>query len=445
MRIIIIGAGPAGLIFAHCLTRAGIDDFIILERRREVVEELGSGILLWPHTIRIFDQLGNGLLDAARKMEPSLLETVRLDAKGKLITRGSFWHRLKENHGHPAMVFQRYQLIQLLYEKLPGREKVLCNKRIKAINESSSEVEVVCSDGCSYKCDILVGADGVHSMVRQLLGTCERSPIPDPLNLPEGVRTTFRAVCGISPLIPGLPPRTQIDIMQKDTIWQLLQSGDWVGWCFYRRLPQTTTKTSRFNDEDADEFVSQFQHQIMAEGSSVTFGDLWRSRKRAQVVDIEEGVLKEWHKGRVVLLGDATHKMSPNLGLGGNAAVESAVTLSNLLFSHVQNNGQSDMASIEPIFSEYQKRRMKRTQDCTHISGNILSFAWLAVYAIRFLCIFIPVEAVDRLLADWVLNWVSRDGEILKFAQECQHQSGRIAWRYPNTDETQRVFLTKTR
>jgi 2-polyprenyl-6-methoxyphenol hydroxylase-like FAD-dependent oxidoreductase len=56
-RAIIIGGGPVGLAIANGLERAGLD-FLVVERHQTIVPDSGAGIMLWPHTVRVFDQLG---------------------------------------------------------------------------------------------------------------------------------------------------------------------------------------------------------------------------------------------------------------------------------------------------------------------------------------------------------------------------------------------------
>ena len=73
-RAIIIGAGPIGLVASHIFSQVGID-FIVLERRVSIVPEHGAGIAVWPHTLRIMDQLG--LLDGLRGIGMSM-DTVRV-------------------------------------------------------------------------------------------------------------------------------------------------------------------------------------------------------------------------------------------------------------------------------------------------------------------------------------------------------------------------------
>jgi hypothetical protein len=64
-RAVIVGGGPVGLCLAHCLSHAGID-YVLLERRDTVVEESGFGLALWPHGVRVLDQLG--LLEEGHEM-----------------------------------------------------------------------------------------------------------------------------------------------------------------------------------------------------------------------------------------------------------------------------------------------------------------------------------------------------------------------------------------
>jgi 2-polyprenyl-6-methoxyphenol hydroxylase-like FAD-dependent oxidoreductase len=89
MRVIIVGSGPAGLSLAHCLLKAGIDDFVVLEQRSNPVDELGTGLGLWPHTVRILDQLG--LLEEARKLVLEMKTNVHLGPKGELIAEGDLF------------------------------------------------------------------------------------------------------------------------------------------------------------------------------------------------------------------------------------------------------------------------------------------------------------------------------------------------------------------
>jgi len=70
----------------HCLLRAGVDDFVILERRPNPVENSGAGLGFWPQTFRVMDQLD--LLDDVLKMSVPMSRAVHLDDRGRVISEG---------------------------------------------------------------------------------------------------------------------------------------------------------------------------------------------------------------------------------------------------------------------------------------------------------------------------------------------------------------------
>ena len=94
MRVIIVGSGISGLIMGHCLHRAGIDDFVILEGRPEPVEQTGGGIGFFPQSFRVMDQLG--LLDRVQKLSVPLRRWVHMDAQGNAISDEYLWDIMKE-------------------------------------------------------------------------------------------------------------------------------------------------------------------------------------------------------------------------------------------------------------------------------------------------------------------------------------------------------------
>lgn len=91
-KAIIVGGGPAGLITAHCLSKANID-YVILERRPDTAFNTGASNALWPQSVRVFDQLG--LLEAVNKIQYPTKNKVNFLADGTLLGRNDIYHQIE--------------------------------------------------------------------------------------------------------------------------------------------------------------------------------------------------------------------------------------------------------------------------------------------------------------------------------------------------------------
>ena len=96
-------------------------------------------------------------------------------------------------HGYPFICLERYHVIQALYKHIPDKSKILHGKRITRVDHFDDRVVVQCKDGSSYAGDIIVGADGVHSLVRQEMWRHANLASP-------GFITTSQESCEYSPL-----------------------------------------------------------------------------------------------------------------------------------------------------------------------------------------------------------------------------------------------------
>lgn len=192
--------------------------------------------------------------------------------------------------------------------------------------------------------------------------------------------------------------------------------------------------------EDADKAAdSVASHPI---SDSLEFGELWRTRMRGQLVSIEEGVFKHWHFGRLVLAGDAAHKVnqfskpapteliyatqvSPNFALGGNTGMESVVVLANELYrlKEVTSSAAPTKEAIRTTFQRYQELRMRRVQRIRFLSGFITRLQAFDGILMRCMAQWIvPILIGDKKIADQLgclvkgspkldfIAWDSREG-----------------------------------
>ncbi|KAI7825300.1 hypothetical protein BC939DRAFT_448464 [Gamsiella multidivaricata] len=163
MHVLIVGGGIGGLMLGLMLERAGID-YQILERSPEL-RPLGSAISLNGTVLRLFEQLG--LLEDLLKISKAAgrLHLVKED----LETQGHIdLEHFRERYGYHSIVFGRPDFFQMLISHIPAK-KILMGKRILSSSQTELGVIVRCSDGSAYHGDILVGADGAHSSIRQCM------------------------------------------------------------------------------------------------------------------------------------------------------------------------------------------------------------------------------------------------------------------------------------
>ncbi|KAH8670849.1 hypothetical protein BX600DRAFT_231238 [Xylariales sp. PMI_506] len=366
-RAIIIGGGPVGLCMAHALGLAGID-YVLCEKRPEIADRFGAGLSVMPQAARILHQFG--ILKEAEALALPMATTAHVIEDGHG-WRDNSLEMIGINHGYRLLLFNRYELIELLLRTLPDHEKrVKTSKGIKSIAETKTGVVVTFDDGTVEEGSIVIGADGVHSTVRRLLG--ERSPgkfDADPFS------SHYWGVYAHGPKIDGI--RGGETVERHDDGWavQSLSREDWSFFFLYEKLPQPTNERKRFTLSDAEEFIKPHLNTKITK--DVTFGDLWARRQFGNLRYLEQGISRTWSHGRVVLVGDAVHKVTPNIGIGGNIGIESAICLANHLHALLQTKPNPDTALLAEAFAAYQAQRtdaVKYWCGLSHIHMKFITF-----------------------------------------------------------------------
>ncbi|KAJ2970719.1 hypothetical protein NQ176_g8048 [Zarea fungicola] len=206
-KVLIAGGGPVGLTTALALSRANIS-FTLLEKYHTVVPEAGSDLVLSPVGLRALSQLG--LFDALDGVSTPLLGPMqRIDHNGKDLGRMNFFDVFKEQLGQAPRVLRRYDLCKVLYDAIQKPESILCNKEVTEIQETEQGIEASCADGTTYKADMIIGADGVHSIVRRQITSINDTPLVGSVKTAYDIDDVFTAkhrCLWISfSLLPGLP------------------------------------------------------------------------------------------------------------------------------------------------------------------------------------------------------------------------------------------------
>ncbi|KUI59521.1 3-hydroxybenzoate 6-hydroxylase 1 [Cytospora mali] len=350
-RAIIVGAGPVGLYLAHALSRANVD-YVVLEQYDSVHRFQGAGILLYPHTLRLLDQIG--LYEKAEKDFTITHTQIDLLTSNDPVTKSTpFWSMLGKQHAYPMAGLSRGQLIALLYENLPEKAtRVKTGAAVLDIEAQEKGVKVRLRDGSIEEGSILIGVDGVYSKTRQILLQQLAQTPPDTWPM----TATYQGLYGCFHSCHGFEPGTFYQSRGSGIVLQMLVGAD-KGYFAILRPISPTTESKRYTSEDRDRLAEELA-DIMV-GPGVRFQDIWclTDKESAAMVNQEEGYCDKWYHERVVLAGDAVHKATSATGLGVNTGINSAAALANELYRTLCSEPDPSTRAIEDAFARYQQIR----------------------------------------------------------------------------------------
>ncbi|KAL2165007.1 hypothetical protein VTH06DRAFT_303 [Thermothelomyces fergusii] len=370
-RVVIVGGGVAGLTLANALEQAGVD-FVLLERRGEIAPNVGASIGVFPNGARILDQLG--AWKAIDQLSAKLKTFYNCNHRGDYITEPDdvASQLVKAKTGYMVAWGERQNLLRILYANLKDQSRVLVNKSLVDIKHESDSVTAICEDGSSFSGHLLVGCDGVFSKTRAKMWQLAEPDHPDLVHADKHCLTAeYNCLFGISYGISKLQPGDFISSYNSGRFGMAIAGdGGKVYWFAQERLPRMyhTHEIPRYTEDDAWDFVARHSDLVFVKGpDGLTLRDFWEKRSSFSLVALEEGKFKLWHWGRIVCVGDSIHKSNPNLGVGANAAIESAAALANgikRLADQCRAGGGSlpTNGDVEAVLAQYHKTRFVRAE-----------------------------------------------------------------------------------
>ncbi|KAJ5729120.1 uncharacterized protein N7483_003628 [Penicillium malachiteum] len=371
-KVIISGGGVAGLSLALMLEKVGLD-YVLLEAYSEIVSnKSGTGIVMLPNGNRILDQLG--CYESLVHLAGNPIESVSFkDPSGELLSYTEGWQkRASERYGYMALWCDRGTVLQAMYDQIEDKSKILVDKKVDVIQQTDSEVEVTTADGSVYRGDIIVGADGVHSRVRQEIAHHASKMGLGEEYTAESVPSTYSCLFGISGKMEGLPEAT-LDYVLNKKFSYIIGTGpaNRTYWGLMKNLGQTFhgSEIPRFGEKDKEEMIKEHWNDKIAPGVSVS--DLYNNRLRPLfMAPMREYTYKRWHSGRMMMIGDAAHQMTVIIGQGGNQAVEDAAALTNHLVSALSSSTTERLSyeEIQRVFEGYQQARFDRVSRMVELS-----------------------------------------------------------------------------
>jgi 6-hydroxynicotinate 3-monooxygenase len=338
MRIAIIGAGMGGLTAAATLRQRGIE--VRIYEQAKQFARVGAGIQQSANAIRVLRAIG--LEDKIRSLafQPSSWANREWDS-GEMKFDLRLGAEFEEKYGAPYLLLHRGDLHSVLASAVP-QSLIEMNRRLVGLAEKASGVELKFEDGSVEEADGVIGADGVHSTVRELLLG------PDEARFTGRVayRTTFPAAllkgASIYDCTKWWGPDRHIVIYfvtpQKSEIYFVTSQPepDW----------RNESWSALGNMDELRAAFKGFHSQVQRVLEACPQAHKWALYERDP--------LPTWQKGRVVLLGDACHPMMPYMAQGATNAMEDAAVLARCLEGAVS-------ADVARRFAQYEATRKPRT------------------------------------------------------------------------------------
>jgi 2-polyprenyl-6-methoxyphenol hydroxylase-like FAD-dependent oxidoreductase len=377
----IIGAGIGGLSAAIALQQIG-QKVKVYERASEL-KEMGAGIVLSANAIKALEKLG--VADQVRQAGSPVKKAEIRTPDGKLLVNMPV-HKQAERYGTYSYLIYRPYLQRILYEKLEP-DTVKHDKKFIVLEQDSEYITSMFEDGEALKSKIVIGADGVHSRVRQNI--FEDTPLR---------YSGFTAFRGITCF--------------EDNRFPAELGGGFEAWGKGKRFGFSHLGKGRvfwfaaINAPQGTLLAAKNKKQVVLENFKSWWGpipDVIESTDEENILVHEifdRKTIKKWHKGRVTLLGDAAHPMLPNLGQGGAQAMEDALMLARYLKRFPQD--------VEKALSHYEQVRIPRVDEIVGGSRMMARMMQLenplAIKARNQLLRKMPDELKIKRL-DWILGY----------------------------------------
>ncbi len=359
MEIAIIGAGMGGLTTGIALKKFGHQ--VTIYEQAEQILPMGAAISLWSNGVKCLNYLG--LTDQVAKLGGQMDRLAYMDGlTGDVMTQFSL-HPLIEEVGQRPYPVSRSDLQNMLMDEF-GRENIHLGKRMLSFTEANDVVTVQFADGSQIQTELLVGADGTHSITRAyVLGEQVERRYAGYVNwnglvdisedyAPADQWTTYVGEGKRVSLMPVADHRfyfffdvpLPVGLENNRSQYKSLLKEYFAGWC-----PQVQTLIDNINEQKTN---------------------------RVEIHDIEP--FAQFYKGRVVIVGDAAHSTTPDIGQGGCQAMEDAIYLSRAL--------QINTLGLEDSLKRYQNKRNERANelvlrarkrcDITHMKDEAVTKEW---------------------------------------------------------------------
>ena len=335
----VVGAGIGGLVAAIALRRMG-HDVVVFEQAKQFAR-VGADINLTPNAVRGLDGLGVGEAVRMTAARPTHRISRTYDT-GEETSRLEMADSAEARYGAPQLTVHRADLLAALADMFPA-ERVALGKRAETIAADDRGVSLTFTDGSSARVGSLIGADGIHSAVRNAMFGAESPRF-------TGI-VAYRAVVPAERVagVPNLGAFTKWwgPSHESQIVTFPLNRGKDI--FIFATTPQDTWHLESWTapgsvDELREQYVAYHpEARALLEACDTVL----------KTALYERDPMPAWSSGRMTLLGDAAHPMLPFMAQGAGMAIEDAVVLSR----HLEGVAMADVAGA---LRGYEKARIER-------------------------------------------------------------------------------------
>lgn len=359
MEIAIIGAGMGGLTTGIALKKFG--HRVTIYEQTEHILPVGAAISLWSNGVKCLNYLG--LTHQVARLGGQMDHLAYVDGlTGDVMTQFSLCPLIEEVGQRPYPV-SRAELQNMLMDEF-GRQDIKLGKKMLSLAEHNDMVTVRFADGTEIQTELLVGADGTHSLTRAYV-------------LGDQVERRYAGYVnwnGLVEISSDLAPADQWTTFVGEGKRASLMPVSDNRFYFFFDVPLPVGLENDRNQYKKK--LKEYFQNWCAPVQSLIDAMNEQQTNRVEIHDIEPFI--DFYKGRVVIVGDAAHSTTPDIGQGGCQAMEDAIYLARAL--------QINTLGLQDSLRRYQNKRNERTGemvlrarkrcDVTHMKDESVTQAW---------------------------------------------------------------------
>jgi salicylate hydroxylase len=351
LRIAIVGGGIGGLTAALALRARGIDASVF--EQAEVVREIGAGVSIHPNAARLLKRIG--LDEQLRKIGSPINGITLRSSKGEAITTaaGPATPAFSQQTGQGYNV-HRADFLNLLFAALPGGT-VRLGHRCLQLQEDGEGVRLSFANGAVAEADVVIGADGIRSVVQRGIGL-ESRPSSEGIMAYRGLIPAERLAWAGDLKDPALWIGSG-----RSFLLYPVASGRLINMVAF--VPTDTESEESWSAPGelkalATEYAG-WDQPVQDTINSLDETFRWGIYDRAP--------LPHWSTARVTLMGDAAHPMVPHVGQGAGQSIEDAITLAVVL----EGCGANDIAVRLKLYETLRLARTSQVQALARAAGKL--------------------------------------------------------------------------